>query len=212
MATEKSNWCIVLLGDDLNWWVHEASDEVHCDAGNGGVLDPKQVEHMVDMLAQLRQYGLKDEVVANAFTTYSIDKEMPKEMLRICETKDNIFNPREPLFCLPNVVDDQEGPYLEFIDHIMALRVKLLNASLDFQEPLNLEEIEDILKAEQQERYISGIKIHAFDEIMSVLDYVPLGYSLDDIDEEQQPNNSLDLSEFDEEIDESLDIREEKGW
>jgi hypothetical protein len=77
---------------------------------------------------------------------------------------------------------------------------------------LNPEEIADILKAEQQERYISGVRIHAFDEIMSVLDYVPLGYSLDGIDGEQQQGNSLDLSEFDEEIDESLDIREEKGW
>jgi SepF-like predicted cell division protein (DUF552 family) len=57
----------------------------------------------------------------------------------------------------------------------MALRIKLLNASFHFKQALNGAEVEDVLHGEQQERYIAGIRIHAFDEIMSMLDYVSAG-------------------------------------
>ncbi|MDR3144004.1 MAG: hypothetical protein LBT64_00695 [Puniceicoccales bacterium] len=213
MAEEKDSWCVVYLGNDYNWWVHENSEDGIVEDDTVGILDPKQVERMGDLLLPLKPHGLSDEVVNGAFTTYAIDREMPKEMLKIRSTKDNIFNPREPIFCLPNVIGDNEGPFSEFIDHIMAMRVKLLNSSIDFQRPLNSEEIEDILHAEQQERYISGIKTHAFDEIVSILDYVPDGYSLDeDAEEEESEEDALDLQEFDDEVDDSLSMSDEKGW
>ncbi|MDR1891195.1 MAG: hypothetical protein LBQ23_03405 [Puniceicoccales bacterium] len=206
MATDESNWCIVQLGDDYNWWIHEASDNTFYDT-DLGILDPKQVEHMADLLSQLKQYGLSDEIINSAFIPYVIDKEMPKEMFRLRETKDNILSPRGRIFCLPNSSGEHEGMFAEFIDHIMALRIKLLNASFDFKQPLNSEEVEDILHAEQQERYIAGIKTHAFDEIMSILDYVPAGYSLDaTIEDEQNDEEDLDLSEFDDDVEESLKI------
>ncbi|MDR1595381.1 MAG: hypothetical protein LBR91_00445 [Puniceicoccales bacterium] len=212
-SINRNSWCVVCIGDDYNWWVHEAGDDVNLDAGSSGIIDPKQVEHMVDLLDQLRPYGLDNEIVSSAFITYAIERETAKEMLRLRETRDDVFSPRERVFCLPNIVGEQEGPFVEFMDHIMAMRVKLLNASIDFKQPLNAEEIEDIFHAEQQERYISGVKMHVFDEIVSVLDYVPLGYSLDDdVDDGQPPEDSVDLSEFDSEIDESLNIPEEKNW
>ncbi|MDR1173525.1 MAG: hypothetical protein LBK24_01885 [Puniceicoccales bacterium] len=206
MAMDAGKWCIVRLGDDYNWWVHEASDDTFCDT-ELGILDPKQIEHMTDLLDQLKQYGLDDEVVNGAFIPYVIDREMAKEMLRLYEVKDNILSPRERIFCLPNSSGEQEGMFAEFIDHIMALRIKLLNASFDFKQPLNLEEVEDILHAEQQERYIAGIRTHAFDEIMSILDYVPAGYSLDaDIEDEDEDKEDIDLLEFDDDVEESLKI------
>jgi hypothetical protein len=198
MVDEKGSWCIVCMGDDCNWWVYEASDEINFDTESSGILDPKQVEHMIDMLSQLKQYGLSEEIVNGAFIPYSIDKEMPKEMLRLCESKRNILMSHDGIFCMPNVVDEQEGPFIDFIDHIMALRVKLLNSSFDFKQPLNLEEIEDILHADQQERYIAGVKMHAFDEIVSILDYVPAGYKLGgDMDEDQEQEDDLDILPFD---------------
>jgi hypothetical protein len=182
------------------------------DSGTVGILDPKQVERVVDLLLQLKPYGLSDETVNDAFATYAIGSEMPREMLKILETKDNIFNPREPVFCLPIVVGDNEGPFSEFIDHIVTMRVKLLNATIDFQTPSNSEELEDILRTEQQERYISGIRLHPFDEIVSILDYVPDGYSLDGDEEEKSEEDDLGLQEFDDEVDDSLNIADEKGW
>jgi hypothetical protein len=126
-----------------------------------------------------------------------IDKEMPKEMVRPRETKDNILAPRGRIFCRPNSSGEHEGMFVEFIDHIMALRIKLSNASFDCKQPLNLAEIEDILHIEQEERYIPGIKTRAFDEIISILDYVPADYSLDaTIEDEQNNEEDIDLSEF----------------
>ncbi|MDR1413599.1 MAG: hypothetical protein LBI56_01515 [Puniceicoccales bacterium] len=218
MATDKSenrgNWCTVCLGDDFNWWIHEMGDDGYYDSEMNGAIDPKQVERMVDLLAPLKQYGLNDEVVNNAFVTYAIEKEIPKEMLRIRESKEDIFNARDHIFCLPNITGEHEGPFMDFLDHITALRVKLLNASFDFKQPLNVEEIEDLLHAERQERYVSGVKVHVFDEIASVLDYIPLGYSLEESEIEDKPvsEDTLDLEEFDDQIDESLDIVDEKNW
>ncbi|MDR1402032.1 MAG: hypothetical protein LBI81_03725 [Puniceicoccales bacterium] len=218
MATDRSenrnNWCVVYLGDDYNWWIHEMNDDGYYDPEVSGAIDPKQVERMVDLLAQLKQYGLNDEVVNGAFVPYAIEKEMPKEMLKLTETKDDIFNSREHIFCLPNITGEHEGPFIDFLDHIIVLRVKLLNASFDFKQPLNVEEIEDILHAERQERYVSGVKMHVFDEIVSVLDYVPLGYNLeeDEMENKSLEEEGLPLSEFDSQIDESLDIIDEKAW
>ena len=79
---------------------------------------------------------------------------------------------------------------------------------------MNVEEVEDILHIEQHERYISGTKMHVFDEIMSILDYVPAGYSLDgeNDDEDLKQDDDIDLSEFDDEIDESLEMKNEESW
>jgi hypothetical protein len=203
------------MGEDGNWWVHDISDEIVSDVEMTGILDPKQVEHMVDLLSQLRKYGLNDEIVNGAFIAYAIDKEMPKEMLKLRESKGNILTSSDQIFCLPNTIGDQDGPFNEFIDHIMALRVKLLNSSFDFTRPLNAEEIEDILHADQQERYVAGVKTHAFDEIVSILDYVPDGYSLDgelDGSEDQMEDDELDLSAFDDADDESITVDDVKGW
>ena len=215
MSVDRKNWCIVQLGEDYNWWVHEASDDINVDAEMDGILDPKQVDHMSDLLTQLRPYGLSDEIVNNAFISFQIEKETGKQMLRLVEVKNDVLHAKEGVFCLPHTNGDQEGPYLDFLDHITALRVKLLNANFNFKQPLNIEEIEDIVHEEQQERYISGTKMHAFDEIMSILDYVPLGYSFDedgDEEEDDDVDNELDLSDFDDEIDDSLEIEEEKSW
>lgn len=214
MVSKGNSWCVVKLGDDYNWWVHESSDNIHCDADYAGILDPKQVERVADVLLPLKKYGLSDEILNNAFITYSISKEMPNEMLRIVETKDNILSPRESIFCLPNIFSDREGPFIEFLDHITAIRVNFLNDNLNFHQPLNVEEVEDILHIEQHERYISGTKMHVFDEIMSILDYVPAGYSLDgeNDDEDLKQDDDIDLSEFDDEIDESLEMKNEESW
>jgi hypothetical protein len=193
------------LEDDGNWWIHETSDTVNCDTSLG-ILDPKQVEHIGDMLAQLKTYGLDEEMVNGAFIPYGVDREMPKEMLRLRETKDNVLNPRNRIFCLPNIVDDRDGQFAEFIDHIIALRVKLLNASLDSTKAIDVEEVDDIIHGEQRKRYISGVRTHVFDEVMAVFDYVPEGYSLDGEIEDDGEEEDVDLEGFDEEEEVTLDI------
>ena len=49
---------------------------------------------------------------------------------------------------------------------------------------------------------------------MSILDYIPAGYSLDgeNDDEDLKQDDDIDLSEFDDEIDESLEMKNEESW
>lgn len=197
MASDKLNWCIVRLGEDYNWWVNEVSDDIHWTADGLGILDPNQVEHIVDLLVQMKMYGLRTDIVESAFLKFSIEKELPKNMVRLVISDDELMSTKEKLFALPNIIDESDGPYIDFLDHIIAVRVKMLNANLDFQEPLKIEEIEDSIRDERQKGYISGQNIHVFDEIVSILDYVPLGYALDD--EEKISNEDLNLPNIDDE-------------
>lgn len=203
MASNKLNWCIVRLGEDYNWWVQEVSDDIHWEADGIGILDPNQVEHMVDSLIQMKPYGLRDELVEGAFLKYSIDKELPKNLVRLTANDEELMATKEKIFALPNVVDESDGPYLDFLEHIISVRVKMLNANIEFQQPMELDEIEEAIRDEQQSGYMSGKTVHAFDEIISILDYVPAGYSLDTDDEEKDedevefPDIGEDLGEDD---------------
>lgn len=205
MASDKLDWCIVRLGEDYNWWVHEVSDDIHWDADGIGILDPKQVERMVDLLVQMKPYGLREDIVEAAFLKYSIDKELPKNMVRLASCREDLLNAKDKIFAMPNIVDDIDGPYMDFLDHIISTRVKMLNANLDFQQPMEPDEIEEAIRDEQQSGYVSGKTVHAFEEIISILDYLPAGYSLDPEDEEQNKEDS-EFSAIDDDLGEEDDV------
>ncbi|MDR1255948.1 MAG: hypothetical protein LBJ94_03450 [Puniceicoccales bacterium] len=210
MTANKLNWCIVRLGEDFNWWVSEVSDDIHWEAEGLGILDPNQVEYMVDLLVQMQAYGLRNDVVEDAFFKFSIEKELPKSMIRLVASSEELMFSKEKIFAMPNAIDDNEGPYVDFIDHIIAIRVKMLNANLNFKQPFEIEELEEAIRDEQQADYVSGKGHHVFEEIVSILDYVPLGYSLDDDATEQDLEAEVDLPDFEDEL-ESEDSRV-KEW
>lgn len=214
MVLSKLNWCIAKLGDDYNWWVNEVSDDIHWDADGLGILDPNQVEHMVDLLIQMKPYGLRDDIIESAFLKYSIDKELPKNMVRLVSSSEDLMMTKEKIFALPNIIDESDGPYVDFLDHIIAVRVKMLNANLDFQRAMGPEEIEEAIREEQQSEFVSGKSMHVFNEIVSILDYVPLGYSLESDDECEETEDDIDLSDFNDETkdDPSVENIEEENW
>lgn len=43
------------------------NDDIHWEADGFGILDPNQVEYMVDLLIQIKTYGLQEDIVENAF-------------------------------------------------------------------------------------------------------------------------------------------------
>lgn len=206
---DKLEWCIARLGNDFNWWVQEISDDVNWDVDNLSIIDPKQVDYMLDVISQLEQYGFRKDMLNGAFFMFDIDKKMPGEnMIRLTRANDDIATCSRPLFALPNVINDSDGPYADFLDSIISARVKLLNNMLTFKQPMSSEELEDALRDEQHKKFSEGTSVHLFDEIMFILDFVPLGYSLDD-DEQKESNeeDDIDLSDFDDNIpeDESYD-------
>ncbi|MBO7521964.1 MAG: hypothetical protein J6T16_06965 [Opitutales bacterium] len=197
--TGKLKWCKVRLGNDLNWWVSETSDKVNWDSDGLSVIDPRQADHMMETLSALKEYGLQDSIVENAFFTFAIDKKSDKNTLRIVRVTGSIFD-SEQYFLLPNNLDDESSPYAEFLDHITSLQIKMLNNTFKFEEKLAIEDLEDEIREKYHNDYMEGKAIHAFPEVMDILEYVPEGYSLDDEEED------FDKDEKDEEEESYDDI------
>ena len=186
--SNKLKWCKIRLGNDLNWWVTETSDKVNWDSDGLSVIDPKQASHMLETLQGLKEYGLQDSIVENAFFTFAIDSRN-KSDVKITYVPASVFDD-EQYFLLPNNLDDESSPYAEFLDHITSLQVKMLNDCFKFEEKLTIEDLEDEIREKYHNDYMEGKAIHVFTEVMDILEYVPAGYSLEDEDEDFDKSKS----------------------
>ncbi|GAB1489310.1 hypothetical protein MASR2M8_17630 [Opitutaceae bacterium] len=208
MAKSSANleWCSVRLGEDHNWWVQEVSDPVRWDVDGLSIIDPRQVAHLVELVEPLRDYGFDQDVMELAFLTFRIQKDLGSGMVRLKRVKDSIFESDEKLFALPDILDEENGPYADLLDHLTRCRVKMLNDLFDFESKLTVDEVEDELREEQNASFIEGKAVHTFDELIAILDFTPAGWegeeegerpaaSDEDIDDEDLP----DVDEADEE-------------
>jgi hypothetical protein len=200
--SDKIEWCIAKLKNDYKWWLEKTSNDTNIDSDYTGIIDPRQFEHLIELTLPLFDYGLRNEILDGAFLKFRILAELPDNRVKLEFTPMKTHTSEELLFLLPNNTADNEGPYAEFIDHLIRLRVKLLNDSIDFKVPINTEEIEETLRERYQERYIEGNNVHVFDEIVDILEYTPDGYDI------------VQKGEFDERIDEeeSEDYMEDEGF
>lgn len=177
--SDKIEWCVVKLKNDYKWWIEKLSNEAHIDISFASVIDPKQFEHILELVSPLQDYGFQGDLLESAFLKFRIAAEIPNNQVKLEFTTQKALADEEPLFLLPNNVPvDNEGPYIEFIDHIIRTRVKLLNDLIDFKMPINTGEIEELLREGYHEKYNNGHKIHAFDEIVEILEYMPAGYDV----------------------------------
>ncbi|MDR2371643.1 MAG: hypothetical protein LBD60_00665 [Puniceicoccales bacterium] len=176
--SDKIEWCIAKLKNDYKWWLEKTSNDMHIDSDYAGIIDPRQFEYLIELTLPLFDYGLRNEVLEGAFLKFRILAELPDNRVKLEFTPTKTHASDEPLFLLPNSTADNEGPYAEFIDHLIRLRVKLLNDSIDLKVPINTEEIEEILRERYQERYVEGDNVHVFDEIVDILEYTPDGYDI----------------------------------
>ena len=179
-GTPQLEWCIVRLGDDHNWWVDEVSDPVHWDVDGLSIIDPRQVDHLIELIDPLREYGFDTDIFERTFVPFRITKDLGKGKVRLARTKQPLLESEEKLFALPDVIDEENGPYADFLDHITRLRVKLLNDLLDFEEKLTIDEVEDQLRETQNNDFIEGRAVHLFQEITAILDFMPAGHGDDD--------------------------------
>ena len=205
------DWCIVRLGEDHNWWVDEVSDPVRWDTDGLSIIDPRQVAHLVELCEPLRDYGFDQDVFEAAFISFRIEKEAGKGRIRLKRVKDSIFDSDEKLFILADVVDDENGPFADLLDHLTRCRVKLLNDVFKFEAKLTVDEVEDELREEQNASFIEGKAVHVFDELCSILDYTPAGFDEDDDEgeraaasEDDAEIDDADLPDVDDEDDEAM--------
>src|SRR5688572_30992661 len=205
-ATSTLDWCIVRLGDDHNWWVAETSDPVRWDVDGLSIVDPRQLQHLIELVDPLRDYGFDQDIFEAAFIPFRIDKDLGNGKVRLKRVKESLFESDEKLFSLPDIIDEENGPYADLLDHLTRCRVKLLNDLFDFESKLTVDEVEDEIREEQNASFIEGKAVHCFAELTDILEYVPAGWEGEE-DEEPAAADEIDadeLPEIDEEDEEVL--------
>lgn len=200
----------------MNWWIHEISDSVHWDADGLGIIDPRQFQYIIDLLEPLSDYGLQNELVDDAFYSFGIDKVEKDKTVLLKRVQDSILESEDPLFALPDVLDEEKGPYADLLDHITKLRVKMLNDLIDFSQNLTVEELEEEIREAQNADFLEGRVSHFFSELTAVLEYIPEGFELDD-DDESKPKSEdeeleKDLADVDAVTDEKIEEDETMKW
>jgi len=194
-SSKQIEWCNVRLGEDMNWWVMEVSDEIHWDVDGLSVVDPRQMSHVMDLIEPLREYNFDQDILERGFIPFRIDKDLGEGIIRLVRTKDTFLDADEPLFGLPDVVDEENGPFADFLDHITKIRVAFLNDMIDFEQKLTVDELEDEIREAENNSFIEGKAIHLFNEVTTILDYVPSGWELDS-DEPGESGEGENLDEF----------------
>ncbi|MBS0631776.1 MAG: hypothetical protein JSS11_07665 [Verrucomicrobia bacterium] len=204
-AITTLDWCVVRLGEDHNWWVAETSDPVRWDVDGLSIIDPRQLDHLIELFDPLRDYGFDQDHVERAFILFRIEKDLGSGKVKLKRTKESFFESEEKLFALPDILDEENGPYADLLDHLTRCRVKMLNDLFEFESKLTLDEVEDELREEQNSHFIEGKAVHSFDELIAILDFMPAGYESDD----EQPAKRLDAEE-DDDLPELDEAEEEK--
>ena len=205
------DWCIVLLGDDNNWWVESISDNENWDLDDLGIIDPKQFLHISELLDSMTEFGLESQLVDEAFFTFEISEEIEGSLVKLIRVRDSLLKAEDMLFALPDVLDDEKGPYADFLNHVSSIRVSMLNELVDFNEPYLQEEMEEVLAEKQNNDFLENKRSHFSDELISILEFVPDGFAIDsDLEEESQSSaNDEDYADLDADLVEVSD-KEEK--
>ena len=200
----------------MNWWIHEISDSVHWDADGLGIIDPRQFQYIIDLLEPLSDYGLQNELVDDAFYSFSIDKVEKDKTVLLKRVQASILESEDPLFALPDVLDEEKGPYADLLDHITKLHVKMLNDLIDFSQNLTVEEREEEIREAQNADFLEGRVSHFFSELTAILEYIPEGFELDDYDESKPKSEDeeleKDLADVDAVTDEKIEEDETMKW
>lgn len=214
--TNQLNWCKARLGKDMNWWIHEISDPIHWDLDGLGMIDPRQFQHLVELIENLVDYGLQTDIVEEAFYTFSIESIEEDKSVLLKRVKDNILDSEEQLFALPDVLDEDKSPYADLIDHIIKLRVKMLNDLIDFSQKLTIEELEEEIRETQNDDFLEGRATHFFNELTAILEYVPEGFDLaeDESTESKDEDEQLqkDLADVEPAPEEDIVADETMKW
>jgi hypothetical protein len=211
------DWCIVRLGEDHNWWVDEVSDSIRWDVDGLSIIDPRQVAHLLELVEPLRDYGFDQDLLDAAFIAFRIEKDLGDGRVRLKRVKDSIVESDDKLFALADILDEENGPYADLLDHLTRCRVKMLNDLFNFESKLTVDEVEDEIREEQNTNFIEGKAVHTFEEVTDILEYVPAGWDVDEETAEKSTGDDdeaddADLPELDEEEEEKLKNDQSLKW
>jgi hypothetical protein len=160
--------------------VSETSDPVRWDVDGLSIVDPRQVAHLIELVDALRDYGFHQDLFEAAFIPFRIEKDLGGGKVRLKRVKESIFESDEKLFALPDILDEENGPYADLLDHLTRCRVKMLNDLFNFESKLTVDEVEDEIREEQNTHFIEGKAVHTFSELCAILDFMPDGIDSDE--------------------------------
>ena len=184
------DWCVVRLGKDENWWVESISEKENWDVEDLGIIDPKQFLHINELIDSMTEFGLDAQLVDEAFFTFEIAEEVKGGMIKLVRVRDSLLKAEDMLFALPDVLDEEKGPYADFLNHISSVRVSMLNELIEFTEPYTQEEMEEVLAEKENNDFLEAKRSHFSEELLSILEFVPEGFAIDSDLEEDGDNSS----------------------
>ncbi len=199
----RLEWCVVSNDKDGNWWVKEISDEKHWDTSELGIIDPNQAAYVIDLALQLCDYGFDIRLMESCFFVFKIEADAGERRIRLRRTHESVLDTDEKLFLLPDIMDEEKGRYSDFLEEIMKCRVKLLNDMIrakqlsemtEFKAHFTKEEFEEVIRESNHSDGIDHHRIHFFQEIATILEYVPKGYDLEG-DEDQKRSVEEEIPE-----------------
>ena len=212
-SSKKLDWCLVRIGEDMNWWVTEVSNPIHWDVDGLGVVDPRQMSYVLEQCDSLREYGFDPDLLEDAFCCLKIDSEGKKEQVKLVSTKTSLLEDDSTHFALPDIIDEEKGPYADLLDAITRFRVKMLNDLIEFDQNLTVDELEDEIRERQNQDFMEGKAVHPFQELISILEYVPKGYELDEDEPTKRNEEDIDeIPDFVEDPAEKLEEDETMRW
>ena len=134
--------------------------------------------------------------------------------MRLVRTEQSLSDSEEPLFALPDIIDEEKGPYVDFLDYITKLRVRLLNDSIDFEKTLSSEEVTEELTEKYRLEYFEGACVHVYRELTDILEYVPEGFDLDKEEKKLSMDDyeNVDTGDIDEETIEEDETMRWDDW
>ena len=120
-----------------------------------------------------------------------IDQEVKGGLVKLMRVRDSLLKAEDMLFALPDVLDEEKGPYADFLNHATQKRVSMLNELIEFAEPYTQEEMEGVLAEKQNNDFLAGQRSHFSDELLAILEFVPEGFAIDsDLDEDPEKSNN----------------------
>lgn len=198
--TNSLDWAIVRLGEDFNWWVKEISDPTHWDVDSLSILDPRQLEHLIEQCEPLKEYGFDMHLINEAFYPFRIEREAAENSVLLSRMKEYILEIADPVFALPDLLDEEQSPYADLLDALLRARVKMINDTKTLAIPVTIDEVEEYLRDLQNNAFMEQRAIHCFNEINEILEYAPGSHADSDEDEDADAGAGADESYDDIEV------------
>ena len=120
---------------------------------------------------------------------------MTKQKFRLERTRDSLYDPDQVLFVLPDDMDEESGPFEDFMKHALRVRVRMLNDLIESDQPLTVEEVDAQIREAQSKDLIEDQNIHCFTAITAVLEYTPDGLDSDDLKGDEEEDDAAAASD-----------------